>query len=395
MTLSKTVRPCILRTLCAVIACSGTAPLAAQPRDAASSLATLPIRACDFSPDAKYLLTTTGRIVQHWDVESGREIQRLEGHRETVHAVRFSHDGRSALTGAGTGGDVPPRDATARLWSLVPAIARKYLVHGTPVLGVQFSPDNKQLLTVNQGAYAWVWDSETGNQLFRRELYVGLYHRDMYIGVLTAASFTPDGKKILGRTRDTTGIRVTIWDAQAGQELAKTPGQPEEIRNAVFSPIGDLILTASRDKTAKTWSTKTGEAVQEFKGHDGTVNSAVFQRDGARIATASADRTARIWNARTGTELHRLDHPGQVNYALISDDGTRILTKWETTLGESPARYHATLWDADSGREIKAFNLRDNSHIAIFAPGGKQILLTLEKTALVDAASGEVTRQFE
>jgi WD40 repeat protein len=55
------------------------------------------------------LLDCTVRL---WDLEAGKELQRLVGHTHFVEAVAFSPDGRFAISGSG--------DNTVRLWKLTP-----------------------------------------------------------------------------------------------------------------------------------------------------------------------------------------------------------------------------------------------------------------------------------
>src|SRR5262249_13316349 len=64
---------------------------------------------------------------------------------------------------------------------------------------------------------------------------------------------------------------------------------------AVFSPDGTRVLTASEDNTARLWDTVSGQLLATLSGHTGPVRQAVFSPDGTRVLTASADTTARHW----------------------------------------------------------------------------------------------------
>ena len=62
-----------------------------------------------FSPDSKFVLAPcVDNTVRLWDIESGREIRRFEGHSDYVGSVQISADGRIVLTGSS--------DNTVRLW---------------------------------------------------------------------------------------------------------------------------------------------------------------------------------------------------------------------------------------------------------------------------------------
>jgi WD40 repeat protein len=75
-------------------------------------------------------------VLRVWDVENGREVRRLEGHRDGVRSVAISPDGRRALTGS--------LDGTLRLWDL--ATGRElhcFEGHTGGVECVAFSPDGR------------------------------------------------------------------------------------------------------------------------------------------------------------------------------------------------------------------------------------------------------------
>ena len=71
---------------------------------------------------------------------------------------------------------------------------------------------------------------------------------------------------------------------------------------ARFDPSGRLILTASKDGTAKIW-TIDGKHRATLE-HRGPINYAAFDGSGRLVVTASDDHTARVWE----TEARRGGH---------------------------------------------------------------------------------------
>ena len=71
---------------------------------------TVPLLSVDFSPDGKTLATAgSDRMVRLWDVETGKELQRFEGHRASITALRFL-DAKHLVSAS--------LDGTVRFWTV-------------------------------------------------------------------------------------------------------------------------------------------------------------------------------------------------------------------------------------------------------------------------------------
>lgn len=96
----------------------------------------------------------------------------------------------------------------------------------------------------------------------------------------------------------------------------------DEVQSVEFSAGGDLILSASKDMTAKLWDASSGELVSIFK-HSDMLSRARISDDGRYVGTAGHDG-ARLWD-RSGKLLARLAHdrvaPGvlDIEFAPKSD----------------------------------------------------------------------------
>ena len=171
-------------------------------------------------------------------------------------------------------------------------------------------------------------------------------------------------------------------------ELKDRPVDAVKLALAAWPRIGELDLP-KREVTLNSLSRSLADLHQRMSiTANAVISSVAFSPDGAHVLIGSAENTARLWDAVTGKELRAFKgHTGSVQSVAFSQDGASVLT------GASDAT--ARLWDAATGKELRAFKGHGGGVMSVaFSPDGARVLTGSDDARLWDVTSGEQIRVF-
>jgi WD40 repeat protein len=222
------------------------------------------------------------------DVDRGRVVRRLHGHRGEVDTPPgISADGRLLATDSD--------DNTVRLWSLPDGRPLGAPLRFRQIVSdAQLSPDGRWVTVVVSDEYfdrgvAEVWDTHTR----RRVRTLSLPDKDKP-GFLR---FSPDGRMlVMGYRRG----RSQVWSTQAWKLITRLlSADAAAIDHAAISPDGHTLATGSLEGTVRLWDIKTEQPVGvALPGLPARPVNPYFTADGTHLIASYDDGRAYLWDIR-------------------------------------------------------------------------------------------------
>jgi len=183
-----------------------------------------------FDP-AGHLLASVAQdhTVRLWNVESRHELLRLP---QEAHAVAFSADGESVLTGND--------DGNIGTWSLSRSVAAQIIPHTAAVQAVAFSPDGALLVTGSADGAVRIFKTGPGAW---KEVSSKADNED----ILTV-SFSPDGRQLVVVASAT----VRVYSTKTWEELPSDIHQEDPVETISFSPDGRWLAIRTKRANQRT-----------------------------------------------------------------------------------------------------------------------------------------------
>jgi len=146
--------------------------------------------------------------VRLWNIDSGEQVQVLEGHTDGVDSVAFSPNGQFLVSGS--------YDNSVRLWNIDSGEQVQMLEgHTNDVSSVAFSPDGQFLVSGSRDKSVRLWNIDSGEQV---QVLEG--HTD---GVDSVA-FSPNGQFLVSESSGFRGDNTKrVWNASTGASLYTGP----------------------------------------------------------------------------------------------------------------------------------------------------------------------------
>ncbi|WP_461551990.1 WD40 repeat domain-containing protein [Sinorhizobium meliloti] len=219
------------------------------------------------------------------------------------------------------------------------------------VSDVSFSPDGSLVATAGDRLSLWraidgKWIRDLINFKHRWELEEGEKEHKF-----THVSFSPMGGRIVATATDGSAFLFSSYPYSRSRPIL-LEGHRASVNWAEFSKDGELVVTASADRTVKVWSS-SGELLKTLDQQRGDVLQAFFAPDTLSVVTASQDGEVSFWEVSTGyrirnvtpgREIPRLAHAESVKSVEYSNEGSFAASV--SLDGE------AILWDAKQGSII-------------------------------------------
>ena len=284
----------------------------------------------NLSPDDQRIATCsddhTARI---WDVESGRELARLQ-HEDEVFDVSFNRAGDRLVTASA--------DGTARLWDgRTGAPQAGPMRHPGKVWTARFFPDGKRIATGGADGAVRVWDATTGAPLGEPMRHDSDVWR---------VRISPDGEAVAGLD---VSPAVKIWSATGGKLLFPKPGQArtEKIQRLNFTSDSRRFVTSSGEGILLWDSATMAETGLPAISCGGTPYAALFSPDNRFVVgTSWENNTMWVWDSATAKLVFPtgIRLPDYVLAFNVSPDSRKVVTGAENR--------DAQLWSLRTGQPL-------------------------------------------
>jgi len=324
----------------------------------------------DITPDERRIIVNQkGGKAIIWDIESGRELQTLDGHQGGIEHLRITPDGRRAISCG--------LDKIIRIWDTETGVCYRNLQdHTRRVVSVSIRSDARQAVSAGLDATLRVWDIESGRYI--KQL-------DTHAFSVNSMCISQNGQTAISGSLDKL---VCLWDLTSGTCKKKLQGHSDSVESVNLSADGKWAVTGSRDKTVRVWDIQTGDCALILHGHQDDVYSVCVSSDGKRAVSGSRDKSLRIWDLETGQCLKTLKgHSLTVGSVRLTPDKKRAVSgSRDRTL---------RIWDIETGECLKTLKgHRLTVESVIVSPNGKHLIsASRDRTIRVwNMQSGECTK---
>jgi serine/threonine protein kinase/WD40 repeat protein len=253
------------------------------------------VTAVGFSPDSKFVLTGHGftdPVIRVWDVQNGKFIASLEGHRSWVSQIAFSPDGSRLVTSSA--------DQTVRIWK---------------------------------------WPSREPDGVLRGHL-----------SEVDGVNVTPGSHSIVSRCKDGS---IYLWKLEAQTAHSDYRTLPDAVDFALFTPDSKSILGIKKGNTLGLWDSRTLTEIRRWDDLGPKKGAINISSDAHRVVINEEGGVVRVRDLQTGQEMRSKWPTDNSSYAMFTDNGKYIFAFDNNDT--NPQQKKTMVMDSATGQLIGSF----------------------------------------
>ncbi len=185
-------------------------------------------------------------------------------------------------------------------------------------------------------------------------------------GAISRIAWSPSGQMIASASYDKT---IRIWNAETGYCVAVLKGHRQAVYSVAWSPSGEVLASGSRDRTVRLWDVSSVKskladrdsnlneikAFQTLRGHHNGVEVVEWlDDDGNTLISSAGNQSFWIWDIRNNTVIEELEHRSGNYYDDVllslakSPDGKKFVSL------VASSNVNSYLWNIYSDNNCKA-----------------------------------------
>jgi WD40 repeat protein len=283
-----------------------------------------PVLGISLDPEGSTLTSFTSDGARRWDLSSEKPAQVMRATPSPRHSTDKARPQKDPLRPSASSLDgsmlaVVPDERVIRLLDGSSGSERSALRMSKRVTAVALSPDGHTLAAALTGA-------KDAQEVRLFDTIFG-YERTILTGQnapITCLAFSVSGELLASASADRS---VKIWHVHnlaLARSFAKSSVEP---RALAFSPDDRLVAVGERRGSLRVLDVENGAQRYLLTGHLRDVWAVAFSPDGRMLLSGAADNTARLWDVREGVEVSTFKVPANiVSSVAFSPDGQLLAT---------------------------------------------------------------------
>jgi WD40 repeat protein len=270
------------------------------------------------TPDGRFAVSAGSGMLRYWEIDTGKQLLAFgQSKRFNTWALSMAKDGKRVIVGS--------EDRIVQVFELPSGKEVQRLIgHTHDIAGAHLLADGKQAVTGAWDQSVRLWDVESGMQILSF---------DTMENNVRCLAVAPDGKMLAGatcRTKDASPGTIHLWNVDTGKVIRVLEGHTMNTSTVSFVADGKTLLSSSYDGTLRLWDVASGKELKRFVGSEKEgIEVAAITPDGRRVLSGGNPRvpTLRMWDVASGNLLYESEPMGGgFTWVTPLPDNQRCLT---------------------------------------------------------------------